>query len=213
MFDSGISVKNLIYELKNTEVDIALEIPNATYVEWLNSLQQIVYTEIIKEQKASEITDLGTSNTIKMQDLQISEGENTPRYEDIHAVYAVHEYEGHEKTVQLIKSTFASGVIFTNAYFKNNNDLCYSTSFVPKKIRVIHFTKPALIEVDDEDVIDDSKVMLPIEFIELAKAKLRGEAYKLANEDEIAAKWMNDYNVLLEVFKAWISEKMPTFGL
>ena len=205
MFDSGISVKNLIDELKNTEVDIALEIPNATYVQWLNSLQQLVYTEIIKEQKSSEITDLGTSNTIKMQDLQISEGENTPRYEDVHAVYA--------DDMQLIKSTFASGVIFPNAYFKNNNDLCYSTSFVPKKIRVIHFTKPALIEVDDEDVIDDSKVMLPIEFIELAKAKLRGEAYKLANEDEIAAKWMNDYNVLLEVFKAWISEKMPTFGL
>ena len=51
MFDSGISVKDLIEELKTTEVDIALEIPNATYVSWLNSLQQLIYSEIIKEQK------------------------------------------------------------------------------------------------------------------------------------------------------------------
>ena len=205
MFDSGISVKNLIEELKNTEVDIALDIPNSTYVEWLNSLQQLVYRELIKEQKLSDFVDLSTSNTIKMQDIPISEGENTPRYEDIHAVYA--------DDVQLIKSTFASGFIFPNTYFKNNNDLCYSTSFVPKKLTIVHFVKPALITVDEKDVVDDSKVMLPIEFIELAKSKLRGEAYKLANEDNIAAKWLNDYNVYLETFKAWITDKSSTFGL
>ena len=88
MFDSGISVKNLIEELKNTEVDIALAIPNATYVEWLNTLQQLVYTEVRKEQKSCDITDLSTDNTVKMDDIPISQGENTPRYEDIHAEYA-----------------------------------------------------------------------------------------------------------------------------
>ena len=62
-------------------------------------------------------------------------------------------------------------------------------------------------------VIDNSNVMVPLEFIDLVKAKLRGEAYKLANEDDIAAKWLNDYNILLETFKAWISEKSSNFGL
>lgn len=213
MFDSGISVKNLIEELKNTEVDIALAIPNATYVEWLNTLQQLVYTEVIKEQKSCDITELSTDNTVKMDDIPISQGENTPRYEDIHAVYVTYTGYEHEKTVQLIKSTFASGWIFPNTYFKNNNDLCYSTSFVPKKLTIVHFVKPALIKVDEKDVVDDSKVMLPIEFIELAKSKLRGEAYKLANEDSIAAKWLNDYNTLLETFKMWISEKSANFGI
>jgi hypothetical protein len=56
-------------------------------------------------------------------------------------------------------------------------------------------------------------VMLPIEFIDLIKAKLRGEAYKYANEDNLAAKWLNDYNVLVETFKAWLSNKQPEFGI
>ena len=52
-----------------------------------------------------------------------------------------------------------------------------------------------------------------IEFIDLAKAKLRAEAYKVANEDNLAAKWINDYNVLVETFKAWVEEKRATFGI
>ena len=61
--------------------------------------------------------------------------------------------------------------------------------------------------------VNDVNVMLPIEFIDLVKAKLRGEAYKLANEDSIAAKWLNDYNTLLETFKAWIADKSSNFGM
>jgi len=55
--------------------------------------------------------------------------------------------------------------------------------------------------------------MLPIEFIDLAKAKLRGEAYKVANEDSLAAKWINDYNMLVETFKAWIERERANFGM
>ena len=56
-------------------------------------------------------------------------------------------------------------------------------------------------------------VKVPAEFIELVSAKLRGEACKLANEDALAAKWLSDYNVLLETFKTWIAGKQPSFGL
>jgi hypothetical protein len=55
--------------------------------------------------------------------------------------------------------------------------------------------------------------MLPAEFIELAKAKLRGESYKYANEDGLAAKWLNDYNALLETFKVWVQSKSANFGI
>lgn len=208
MFDSGISVKDLLKEL-NTEVDIALDIPDATYVEWLNSLQQLLYTEFIKEQKRIVIASPSES-PIGMDFIKVETNENQPRFEDIHAVYA--------DEIQLIKSTVTSGIIFPYTYFKDNNKIGYNTTrtvdgvmIVPSELQIVYFVKPKLI--DSKNIADDDNVMIPIEFIDLVKAKLRGEAYKLANEDSLAAKWLNDYNVLLETFKLWLSEKASNFGL
>ncbi len=203
MFDSGISVQSLVDGLK-TEVDIALEIPDATYVSWLNSLQQMLYTEIIKEQKKITI-EPQTGGVIDIHTLDIGEGENRPRFEDIHAIYA--------DETQLIESTVASGVIFPNTYYKDNNNIVYHTETGPNALNIVYFVKPALVEVNENDEIIDTNVMVPVEFIDLVKAKLRGEAYKLANEGDFAAMWLNDYNVLLETFKQWIGGKTPNFGL
>lgn len=203
MFDSGISVKNLIDELKNTEVDIALEIPNITYVTWLNALQQILYTEIIKEQKKRVFKP--PFNIEEGISLEAENNENKPSFEDIHAVYA--------DDTQLIKSTVTSGVIFPNTYYKNNEKLYFNTKEQPTELTVVYYVKPKLVKTDEEDEIGEGNVMIPIEFIDLVKAKLRGEAYKLANEDNIAAKWLNDYNNLLETFKVWIASKSSTFGM
>lgn len=215
MFDSGISVKNLIEELKNTEVDIALDIPNATYVTWLNALQQLLYTEIIKEQKDFVFVlpemlppevGVGDIDKIELSDIETEGNESKPRFEDIHAFYA--------GNTQLIKSTLASGVIFPNTFFKYENNIGYKyTGLNTDNARIVYFVRPALVNVDDNDNIIDVNVMVPVEFIDLVKSKLRGEAYKLVNEDDIAAKWLNDYNILLETFKAWINEKSPNFGL
>lgn len=203
MFDSGISVKDLIEELKNTEVDIALDIPNKTYVEWLNSLQQLLYSEIIKEQRKKTIEN-PESNVISLP-FEVGTDENAPRFEDIYTVYVGNK--------QLIKTTLTSGAIFSDTYCKANNDLWINTLSPLEKVEIIYFVKPALVKVDENDEIPDVKVMVPVEFIELVKAKLRGEAYKLANEDSLAAKWLNDYNVLVETFKLWIDGKSSKFGM
>lgn len=211
MFYSGISVKNLIEELKNTEVDIALDIPDATYVAWLNSLQQLLYSEIIKEQRritqSSEFfgnpIDFGTianaADISYMYDIY-----DIPRFEDIYAVYA--------DKVQLKKSTLASGSILSNTFYKEEGCLAYNTKKTPTELTIVFIARPAILNHEDAD-FGDKQVMVPVEFIDLVKAKLRGEAYKLVNEDGIAAKWLNDYNMLLETFKAWIAEKSPNFGI
>ncbi len=204
MFDSGISVKSLIEELKTTEVDIALEIPDKTYAEWLNSLQQLLYTEVIKEQKKTVFNQPFENNLIDLSTMAES-GENTPIFEDVHAVYA--------DDTQLIKSTVASGVIFKNTFFKLAGKLVFKTTKTPEMLTIVYFVRPALITTTSHGNVNDTNVMVPVEFIDLVKAKLRGEAYKLANEDSIAAKWLNDYNILLETFKAWIAEKSPNFGM
>ncbi len=196
MFDSGISAKELVEELVS-EVDIALDIPDATYISWLNSLQQILYTEVIKEQKKIKLEREG-DNSIDISPDDVGNNESTPRFEDIHAIYA----DGS----QLIKSTVASGVIFPDTFYKDDNKIGLNTN--KTSIEIVYFVRPLLIGENGGE-----NVMVPVEFIDLVKAKLRGEAYKLANEDELAAKWLNDYNVLLEIFKVWLSEKSAKFGL
>lgn len=210
MFDSGISVKDLIEEL-NTEVDIALDIPDTEYASWLNSLQQMLYSEIIKEQNKITVEN-PDSNVISISSLSIENGENRPYFEDIYAIYVGKK--------QLMKTTLASGAIFGDTFCKVNNNIWINTLSPLENVHIIYIVKPALVTCNTHKNIkeaDDNgnpiNVMVPVEFIDLVKAKLRGEAYKLANEDSLAAKWLNDYNVLLETFKAWVAEKSPTFGM
>ena len=196
MFNSGKSVKELITELKD-EVDIALEIPDTTYISWLNSAEQLMYSEIIKEQR--ELTINTPTSPVAMNELTVSDEESPIRFEDIHTVYA--------DDVQLMKSTLASGQIFPDTFYKHNDGLGFNSPYSTRELKVIYFARPKF------KTSDEGYVMMPAEFIDLIKAKLRGEAYKLANEDALAGKWLTDYNVLLENFKAWCSNKASQFGM
>lgn len=200
MFDSGITASALIEQIKN-EADIAIPIPDATYVLWLNALEQLLYTELIREQGKIELDGVNGS-VIGVDALNVPNGENAVRYEDIWCIYA--------DSTQLIESTVTSGVIFPNTYYKIGNDIGLNLKKEPEKVKIIYFVKPELKTTDN---ISTTNVMIPVEFIDLAKAKLRGEAYKVANEMELSAMWLNDYNVLLETFKAWLSGKQPEFGM
>lgn len=200
MFNSGITVKSIIEQIQD-EADISIAIPNGSYVMWLNALEQLLYTELIQEQGKIEL-DGEIGDVVSINTLNVPDGENAVRFEDIHAIYA--------DETQLIKSTVTSGMLFHNTYYKIHNDIGLNLKNQPEKLKVIYFVRPAL---KTEQNISADIVMLPVEFIDLVKAKLRGEAYKLSNENSLAAKWINDYNVLLEIFKAWLSEKQSEFGL
>lgn len=201
MFNSGVTVLDLIENIK-TEADISYDIPDESYVSWLNSLEQLLYREVIKEQGSVEVEPNGKV-VIGLAGIKDAQGEDELRFEDIHAVYA----DG----TQLIKSTLASGVIFDNTYYKISGGMGLNLKNpTPKKIKIVYFVRPALKTTEN---METDHVMLPIEFIDLAKAKLRAEAYKIANEDNLAAKWLNDYNMLVETFKAWIEGKNAKFGL
>ncbi len=202
MFDSGITAKSLIDGII-AEADIALSIQPPVYIDWLNATEQLLYTEVIKEQKSIELTY--STDEIAMSALAV-QGENSKRFEDVYAVFA--------DSTQLIKSTLTSGVIFKDTYYKKvdqpDDKIGLNLSKTPENIKIIYFVKPELKTISN---YASKYVMLPIEFIDLIKAKLRGEAYKYANEDNLAAKWLNDYNVLVETFKAWLSNKQPEFGI
>ncbi len=215
MYDSGISAAELINQLQ-IEADIAIEISNAAYVFELNSLEQLLYTEIIREQRSVSVTP-PTNNIIDMSTISALKGtgENDIRFEDIYTVYA-HTPEQSSETLsianQLIKTNLASSDIFPNTWYNSGGKLGIHTDFTPTKIEIIYFVKPALKTVNASDEVQSGNVSIPYEFIGLIKAKLRGEMYKAVNEDGIAGKWLNDYNVQLENFKAWCQSRQAQFG-
>lgn len=200
MFDSGIKASELIEQIKD-EADIAVPIPDSSYILWLNAIEQLLYTELIREQGKTAVSGLVVS-TVGIGTLTVQKGEAPIRYEDIYAVYADKK--------QLIESTVASGTIFKDTYYKTGNDVGINLSQKANTITFIYIVKPALKTASN---ISSTNVLVPLEFIDLVKAKLRAEAYKIANEDNLAAKWINDYNVLLETFKLWLSGKQPEFGM
>ena len=202
MFDSGISAKALIAELQS-EVDVALPISNSTYVTRLNSLQWLLYSAIIKEQNDLIITE-PQEDVIQLANLDVSDNEAPIRFEDIYVVYA--------DTTQLIKTSITSGFVFPDCFYKKGDNLAVKMQKTPNFIKLIYHIKPKLIKVNENDEIQDGNVMIPIEFIELVKSKLRGEAYSLENEYGPASNWLNNYNILLENFKQWLSDKAQQFG-
>ena len=208
MFDSGISAKDLIAQLKS-EVDAAEEIPNATYITFLNALEQMLYADFIKEQNTVKVSFSPSVNTfpatVDLSGLEIPDTEDNVTFEDIYAVYVNHN-------LQLIKTSPANGIIFPNSYYKTGVNLSYSSKNPVREIRIVYIVKPAVKTVDENDVIQDGNVMIPLEFIELVKSKLRYEAYMLVNEYTAAANWVNVFNSLLTTFSELLANREPRFG-
>lgn len=182
----------------DTEVALCISVfPGAPYINGYTFRPQIVVglgnTEsVVKAEKTPAI----------VCDLPASNGEARVRFEDLHAVFV--------GNTQLMKTTLTSGMVFPNTYYKQDNQLGIHLGEKFDTITVTYMVRPV---PKTTKTAHDLSVMVPAEFIDLVKAKLRGEAYKLANEDELAAVWLNDYNVLLETFKAWVSEKQSEFGM
>lgn len=203
MFDSGICANTLVNELTG-EIDVSLMIPNKYYVEWINSFEQLLYSEVIKEQKLKEML-LPQENPFDIESEAVSLGENTVRFEDIYTIYA--------DNTQLIKSTLSNGKLFPNTFYKVGSKLGYNVENGVNILKIIYFVRPSLKTVSGTDIISSEHIMIPVEFMDLIKAKLRGEAYKLANENITAANWINEYNVLLETFKAWVESRRQVIGM
>lgn len=194
MFDGKITAKSLIEQIKE-EADIAIPIPNEDYLAWLNTAEQLIYSEVIREQ-AEIVLEEFSINLIETAQLSTPNGEDNVRFEDVVTVFAGNE--------QLIKSSLLSGWIFPNTYFKVKNNIGLNLKKQPKTLKIVYVVRPKTKTTEN---YGELSVNIPPEFLELIKAKLRGEAYKLANEDALAAKWLSDYNVLVETFKMWIENK------
>jgi hypothetical protein len=202
MFDSGISVNSFIQDIKS-EADIAPDITDAKYISWINALEQVLYSDIIREQRKVDIEVLDSEGEY-IGKVEIKKGKNEAdvRFEDIISVF--------KDEKQLIKTSLLSGGIFNDCWFNNGGVLWVNTTLKNEDdtITVFYHVRPAEKSGANEEVIN-----LPAEFMDLMYSYVRAEAYKYANEDALSAKWQAEYNARLEIFKAWVDARRPSFGM
>lgn len=201
LYDSAVTTADFILGLRD-ELDIASIIPDSAFIRWLNTVEQTVYTELIREMRSVHLTvgyvD-GDTPSFSLSDIVPSYGEDPVIFDDILKVYV----DG----IELDRVSLISGTTFDNLgmYYVDGGRVMVKTLVPASEVTVIHVVRPAKKAVEN-GVLPRETVKLPAEWLEIAASRLRGEAYKLANDDNLAAKWLNDYNLYLEQFKVWLTK-------
>lgn len=200
MYHSGVTVGELIVEMQE-EVDIAGVVPDSAYYRWISSLEALLYSDVLLFDRQASLA--AVDGFLDLSLLTVGEGERAVLFDDVRKVYL----DGEELT--------RSGRV--GAYqFDEEKSIYYPDE---NGIRVSVYG-----EGGDEtyDIIwrvipapktgDGDEVMLPMEWLDMVMARLRGEAYKVANDDEQAAKWLGDYNTQLTSFREWAAVRGQRYG-
>lgn len=206
LYDSAVTTADFILGLRD-ELDIASIIPDSAFIRWLNTVEQTVYTELIREMRSVHLTvdySDGDTPSFSLSDIVPSDGEDPVIFDDILKVYV----DG----IELDRVSLISGTTFDNLgmYYIDGGRVMVKTLVPASEVTVIHVVRPVKKTVENGELPVET-VKLPAEWLEIAASRLRGEAYKLANDDNLAAKWLNDYNLYLEQFKVWL-KKNKVYG-
>lgn len=204
MYKSSITAKELIDELRG-EVDISLRLEDAPFLRAINTVEQFIYCEILKEYVTvafsyNEIAD----NEIDLSDISVPSGASTLIFDDIVKIFA----DGDE----LEKSGASAVVDFPDKnlfYDKFDGKISLNFAYKPDEIVIIYRLRPEIKTISNENT---ALIYVPVEFIDLVASKVRGEIYKIANEDGLSAKWLADYNAILENFKIWAMNRNERYG-
>jgi len=197
IYDGGITNADLITDII-AEADISVTIPNDLYIRHLNALYQLLYRDYIKSEDAVEI-----EGTPDLSAIVVNEGEDDVVFDDIVHLYRVCDGENYE----IPKATAAYALTSENpCYYRDHDGSLVVANVDETDFVLIRRTRPALITA----ITDTAKVPLPPEFLQLAVAKLLGEIYKAANDDSLSAKWLGEYNSLLDDFKQWLYARSMT---
>jgi len=196
MYDSGKTIASLIAEI-NSEADIAIDMPDTTYLRIINAFQQLIYSEFIEDYRSATIT---SSGNIALSGITVGTGEAAVKYDDIIKVYAGDN--------ELTKSGVITSISIPDKdiYYGSGTSVIIVSMSAYETVKVVYRARPAISAAVTDNVY------VPYEWLELLAAKVRGEIYKIANEDNLAAKWLADYNTQLESFKAWAAKKNIRYG-
>ncbi len=166
----------------------------------MNECLSRLYTELVKETRAQTMPANGAY--LSFESIPTVSGAKVRR-EDVLAVYA----DGRQ--ARYLRADLHDLTPSTKRNFFALDDTGILLAFPANTVRVCYLVRPALCTEENEATY---KIPLPLEFIPLLRARLLGEGYKMAGEDDLAAKWLEEYNRDLDGFAAYLATRKVKEG-
>ena len=204
MYSCGMKAEDIVSVVEG-ETNSAPAVTAHAYCAWINMTEQLLYSDIIREQRMCEIP---FKSAVSFDDLSVDIGcEDMPRFEDILHIYGVKD--GERVELEHSEPTWVlRGVQADNSYYFNGHEIVINGIY--DSLIIVRIARPIPKRVVKTTVNNQSvdkiigSIALPYEFVEMLICRLRSEKYRLINEDELCAKWTDKYNYYLENFKQFV---------
>ena len=196
MFQASISVGALIDSVAEG-MGLYTEVDRSVYRDILNECLCTLYSTVIDER--AMCTGESVNGTIFYNRLTVPAGQSDIRAGDVRGVLYG------ERPLQYVSAELFPLVATADGdfYTLKEDGIYLSPARSGAVLQVLYTVRPRRYKAEDEE----ETLPFPNEHLSLLRAKLRGEAYKLANEDGFAAKWLGEYNTTLAAFAAVYGRK------
>ena len=199
IYSSTVTAAELVAAVRS-ELEIIPLPAEASFARWLGSLEQLAWSEVIRLRRAAHV--LVDGGKVILDGLYIPDGEDRVLASDVCNVYL----DG----LQVMHGSAEEGYLFAPEtavwHVSGEQEITVDGAEEGSAATVIYYARP-----ERRNTLEGN-IALPDEFIELAASRLRGEAYRAANEDVLAAKWLGDYNQKLDAFQNWCDRRRPGGG-
>lgn len=198
IYSSSVTGAELVAAIKS-ELDIIPLPSDGTFVRWLCSLEQMVWSEIVRMRRVATL--FADGGKLLLDGISVPSDEDGVLACDVCTVY----YDG----AQVMRGSAEEGFLFapeTAVWHLSGEREITVDGMGSGYATVVYYARP-LRRTELAAVI-----ALPDEFTELAASRLKGEAYRAANEDVLATKWLGDYNQKLDAFSLWCDRRRPGGG-
>lgn len=196
MFQAAITVGTLIDSVVEG-MGLYTEIDRAAYRDVLNECLATLYIDVIDERAVCIAKSV--EGVITYKSITVPTGQSAPRAADIRAVLY------RDRPLQYLPPDKFHLVVTADGdfYTLKADGIHLTPTRSTTDLQVSYTVRPQRYGAGDEG----AAVPFPNEYLSLLRAKLRGEAYKLANEEAFAAKWLGEYNNSLAAFAAAYGRK------
>jgi len=202
MFTSSVKVADFIIDIKaqmdNPYSDTAI-------VGWINEVEQMIYSEIIKDYK-EHIFTVGTAETEVPIALSYVEDliTKTFLFEDIRKVEVKHGTSAYNEY-----SSTSLAYVPDYSFYKTGEKLGYSNPKDGDSVKVIFKEIPVMKLAANKA---SEYLNLPNSFLKIHKYYAFAQILKLKREFAESGNWINDYNAALSDFRLWYEEHKADYG-